>query len=311
MGLCWNASTFAISIPDNRISEIVASIECLLSNKVYVTARRLAKIGGRIISLMPVIGNVARIKTRSLFRCIEARHSWDRVFCLCDQAVIDELLFWKANVSRLNRRKLCQYELPFAVIFTDAGSFACAGFTQGSDPNVFHYMWNDKEIDMSSTWREVKAIELYLRQFVHNLQSKTVKFFTDSKCAESVIAVGSSKPHLHELALSIFSVCAQNSIDLEVQWVPRSLNKTADTLSKVFDYDDWGVSIAFFRFVDDMFGPHSFDRFANSQNCKLPSFSSRFATPCTSGIDAFSMDWAGHNNWLVPPVSLVPKAIIV
>ena len=52
-------------------------------------------------------------------------------------------------------------------------------------------------------------------------------------------------------------MCAQNSIDLEVQWVPRSLNTTADSLSKVFDYDDWGVSIAFFRFVDDIFGPHS------------------------------------------------------
>ena len=70
LGLCWNTSTFAISIPDTRISEIAASIGCLLNNKAYVTARRLAKIGGRIISLIPVIGNVARIKTRSLFRCI-------------------------------------------------------------------------------------------------------------------------------------------------------------------------------------------------------------------------------------------------
>ena len=70
---------------------------------------------------------------------------------------------------------------------------------------------------MSSNSREIKAIELYLRQFAHKLQRKTVKFFTDSKCAESVIAIGSPRPLLNELAPSIFSVYAQNSIDLGLQ----------------------------------------------------------------------------------------------
>ena len=38
---------------------------------------------------------------------------------------------------------------------------------------------------------------------------------------------------------------------------------------------------------------------------KLPIFNSKFLCPKTSLVDAFSVSWEGHNNWLVPPVELV------
>jgi hypothetical protein len=31
--------------------------------------------------------------------------------------------------------------------------------------------------------------------------------------------------------------------------------------------------------------------------------------PGTNGVDAFAFDWSSDNNWIVPPVSLVCKAI--
>ena len=31
--------------------------------------------------------------------------------------------------------------------------------------------------------------------------------------------------------------------------------------------------------------------------------------PDSEGVDAFCQDWGGENNWLVPPVSLVPRVI--
>ena len=34
-------------------------------------------------------------------------------------------------------------------------------------------------------------------------------------------------------------------------------------------------------------------------------FYSKFWCPGTEGVDAFSADWAGENNWLVPPVYLI------
>ena len=209
LGLCWDSSSYSISIPERRISELIDVIDSVLCSLSSVSARLLARVGGKVISMMPVIGNVARIKTRFLFRCIEARQSWDRKFCLSDQTVINELQFWRSNAVTLNTKRLCNIELPTVVTFTDASSYACAAYTQNSDFDVFHYMLCDTEILMSSTWRALKAIELYLQHFEDRLQGKRVKCFTDSQCAESVITVGSSKPHLHGLAISVFSICAR------------------------------------------------------------------------------------------------------
>ena len=117
------------------------------------------------------------------------------------------------------------------------------------------------------------------------------------------------KPDLHELALSIFRLALGNTIDLQVDWVPRPLNEHADTISRFIDFDDWGVSLQFFNHVDSFWGPHSVDRFAKSHNTKLTRFYSRFWNRGCEGVDAFCCNWVGENNWLVPPVSLVPRVI--
>ena len=82
----------------------------------------------------------------------------------------------------------------------------------------------------------------------------------------------------------IFSVCVENGISIDVQWIPRELNAKCDAISIFFYYDDWGVSQDLFEFVDRLFGPHSFDRFANSQNFVIKKFNSKFHTPDTSGV---------------------------
>ena len=124
-----------------------------------------------------------------------------------------------------------------------------------------------------------------------------------------IVQCGSRKPDLHVLAMSIFSVCLQNSINIDIQWIPRDLNTEADNISKLFDFDDWGVSKEFFEFLDSIFGPHSLDRFADSNNKKLEKFNSKFYTPGTSGVDAFAFNWNGDNNWLVPTINLVIRVI--
>ena len=88
----------------------------------------------------------------------------------------------------------------------------------------------------------------------------------------SIIRNGSMKPNLHKLALSISRLELQNTIDLHVDWVPRSLNEHADAISRFIDCDDWGVSLHFFTYVDGIWGPHSVDRFANSHNFELTRF---------------------------------------
>jgi hypothetical protein len=49
------------------------------------------------------------------------------------------------------------------------------------------------------------------------------------------------KSELQSLAIEIFNVCIRKNISIEVKWIPREQNQTADAYSKVFNYDDWSI----------------------------------------------------------------------
>ena len=84
-------------------------------------------------------------------------------------------------------------------------------------------MWSESEAARSSTWRELKSIELYLRSSKDHLKGKSVRVFTDNKSCVSIVSCGSSKAELHDLALSIFELCVKYAVSLEVQWIPREM----------------------------------------------------------------------------------------
>ena len=109
----------------------------------------------------------------------------------------------------------------------------------------------------------------YLASFSTTLSGCAVQWFTDNRNFPPIIRNGSMKSDLHQLALSIFRLILRNSIDLQVDWILRSLNEPADAISMIVDYDDWSVSLELFHHVDRIWGPHSVVRFANSNNHKL------------------------------------------
>jgi len=117
------------------------------------------------------------------------------------------------------------------------------------------------------------------------------------------------KLDLHLLSFGIHAFCKNLDIVLQVQWIPRELNVEADALSREIDLDDWGVAQDFFNMIDQIWGPHSVDRFADNFNTKLSKFNSKYWCRGTSHVDAFSLSWEMENNWVVPPISLVVKAI--
>ena len=51
------------------------------------------------------------------------------------------------------------------------------------------------------------------------------------------------------------------------------------------------------------------DRFANAVNAQLPRFNSRCWVVGTEAVDAFTVNWQGDNNWLCPPVYLIPRVL--
>ena len=95
------------------------------------------------------------------------------------------------------------------------------------------------------------------------------------------------KFNLHQMAFAVFSICLRAHIELDIQWIPRSLNEKADCLSKIVDYDDWEITPQLFKLLNEKFRPYTVDCFADCNNCKVHKFYSRFWNPGSAGIDAF------------------------
>ena len=308
LGFSWNLISCKLQIPQRKIDDILNLVAFILNSSYRVKVRQLAKICGKLIALTPAVGNVTQIMTRNIFSVINIRDYWDQYVNIGKYPdCINELIFWRDNLPLLKAVDLVKNISNFH-IFTDASDTGAAGFIQNST-KILHKMWLETERGRSSTWREVKAIQLCVSAFSKLLQNSIVTFHTDNKNAVSIINKGSKVQELQQLSLEIYRCCLLENITLHIIWLPRKENEQADLLSRIIDIDDWGISSEYFQFLDDLWGPHTFDRFANMDNNKVDKFSSLYWNPGSSAVDAFSCHWAQENNLLVPPVSLVCKCI--
>jgi len=311
IGYMWNAEEFSISIPERRITDLMSSLQSIIDNLPFTTARKLAQCVGKIISMQAVVGNIAKLMSKYIYMYIETRVSWDSVLRLeANDPCIEELVFWNDNVKSLNLKRLLDYAVPEVIIYSDASSVATGAYMVKVADSIFHRNWSVTECSKSSTYRELKGVTLALDAYKDRLQNRSVQWFSDSQSCVKIVSSGSMKSELQFEAIQIYNICIQNNIRLNVAWVPRGDNTIADEISKYFDRDDWGVSKEFFNFMDSVWGPFTVDRFANDQNTKLSRFNSKYWCVNTSGVDAFAQNWESENNWLVPPIHLVCKVII-
>ena len=87
-------------------------------------------------------------------------------------------------------------------VFTVASNIGAAGYVDGYDL-IMHKHWASNEAMISSTWREVKAIQLSLDSFKHLLRNSSVTFVTDNQNAACIVKKESKIPELQALALWI------------------------------------------------------------------------------------------------------------
>ena len=239
-------------------------------------------------------------QTRYLHTVIaeKSKVSWSAKFNIGRYAYDDalaEIFFWKNNVRRLNNKYFHEYAIPSVLVCSDASNMTCGGIIAGT--NIVCYCnWNDQQSKQSLTWRELFVIRFSLCSFITVLASKTVNCRSDSKTAVKILTIGSSKPELYKIALTL-----DNKITLLPEWVPRNLNTQADVVSKSVDFDDWRTS-AFFEYLNRLWGPHTIDRFTSYKSTHLARFNCRYFVPGTEAVDAFTTTWAGRSNWLVRPI---------
>ena len=316
LGISWDLLNATLTIPQPRVDRLLSALGVFKNKLPFVTPRFIASIVGKIISLSPCVGNVSLIMSRFLQSAVFFRHDWDTPLDLSRfqffPQCLDEVNFWLDNCVKLNCKKLFEYSQPVVIVCTDASDFACGGhahFVDKEEFDLFYQAFSSMESTLDSNGRELLAILYALRSFKALVRGKVVKLYTDNKNASIISMKGSMSLRLQRQALEIFQFCAMNNVTVEIEWIPRSLNEYADSLSRVVDFDDWSVSTAFFDYIASLFGSFTVDRFASHYSAKCARFYSKFWCPSSEGVDAFSVDWAGENNWLVPPVYLIGRTI--
>ena len=79
----------------------------------------------------------------------------------------------------------------------------------------------------------------------------------------------------------------------------------ADELSWIEDANDCILDCFCLMSVDRLWGPHQVERFSSEKTKQLDRFCSRLLNPGCEAPNAFTVLWAGDNNWLFPPPFLV------
>ena len=310
LGIELNTFENTYRVTDERISSLLSSIDKLLKSP-FTTARILSRIAGKVVSMKFVLSNLIRLRTRNLYKCIELQPTWDcKLNMLEFPEAHKEILFWRDNISVLNKRSSINILQNKTVIKSDASDHGIGAILfESSGRKECFRMFDEGEATKNSTWRELEAIRFSLQSFAPRITGKSISWQTDNMAAKYICSSGSNKSDLQSLAININNLSRLFDIDLEVSWISRRFNASADYISKLVDTDDWELTDGFFRLIDGLWGPFTIDRFASYDNTKCERFNSKFCVPGTEAVDAFTQDWRFENNLWVPPVNLITRVL--
>ncbi|CAC5392225.1 unnamed protein product [Mytilus coruscus] len=152
--------------------------------------------------------------------------SWNSCIVLSKASFI-QINFWEENLGRVNVKSFTSDFSCQSVVYSDASNTGYGVYIVETPFNIAH--------------------------------DKRIKWFSDhgdNHNVVSIVAKGSMKPELQDIALCIFENCLTHNISIDADWVHRTFNEKADYISRIIDYDDWGVGEQLFTYLDSLWGPH-------------------------------------------------------
>lgn len=309
LGYILNLVDGIFTVPDRKVKQLLQLLDFVVAHHYCVTARSLAQLTGIIISMGLALGQVSRLMTRSLYVNLNSAPSLSSWISLSEDAV-KEIHFWIDNFAEVVGEPIWKLSPKVDVIsFSDASGTGWGGYLVNMSDTVARGNWSAEDLHESSTFRELKAVRLVLESFAHLIINKECVQRTDNQGTCSVLCNGSRIPKLQKEAVRIFALCRAQGIRLTPEWIPRCLNQKADYWSKVIDTNDWMLNPVHFQELDILWGPHTVDRFSSYNSKQLVRFCSRWPCPGCEVVDSFTVDWKNDNNWMVPPVYLIPRIL--
>lgn len=299
-----------LTIPKERITKVKRDIARIL-RKGTATARGLARVAGQCISMTKAV-LPAKLLLRNLYRCLAQKKSWQDSLCI-DPATEVDLRWWHTALTSWNGRTFKSGCKDIVQIATDAsqegwGAKVLGGQDSKSKAQGF---WDSDMAQNSSNQRELTAVLLALMSFLERLKGKTVQILTDNICTAAYVNFqGGPCEQLHRVATKIWTLVLTNNIDITAKYLRGVLNVQADELSRVQSQYEWALHPRLFQYLDNVWGPHTIDRFASMNTTQTVKYNSRFLDPCCLGVDAlYQSDWGYENNFVNAPITVLDRVI--
>ena len=132
---------------------------------------------------------MAQIMTRYLSMDILRAYTWNCYIKLSAES-LEQVVFWKNNIKKINVRKLKSYNVCSKIVYSDASHSGYAGYEVQSTNGITHGQWSPVESAQSSTWRELKAVHNILLSLGKYLEHSRIKWFTDNTSVCSIVEKG-------------------------------------------------------------------------------------------------------------------------
>ena len=300
--------TPTISVQREKLTALKKDIRRLIAaghQRQGITARRLARTLGTLVANSPAI-EPTPIMTRHLFSCLRQKTAWESLIYL-DADAMEELNWWHANIREWKSTSTA-LTTPTMVMTTDASTTGWGAILEGH--STAHGFFPPEIQTRSSNYRELYAVFLALSAFKEKIHGQHLLLRTDNITTMYYInGQGGPHKHLNKLAKLIFWAVKKCHASLQSLHLPGDLNTRADELSRLNPVTEWSLHQETFQQLEDLWGPHSVDRFATSNNSQLPRYNSRFYDPQAEATDAMTQSWKGENNYICPPWRMLPQVV--
>jgi hypothetical protein len=312
LGFKINLADFKLQLTDEKKKGIIDTLKELRSQE-YLSSRQLASILGKLsaasqsLLVAPLyFRRLQNIQRKLLTSQGEPNYSNQT---LVQGLLAEELDWWISNFENIRPAPI-MFPPVVLTIYTDSSVLGWGAHSNGTS---IQGRWTTDLQKEHINYLELLAIRNGLFAFAKNLHDSSIQIYSDNSSAVAVLRkLGSVRSHkLNQLALEIWEWAISRNLMILALHIPGKSNVLADAASRFFsDRNSWKLFDKFFNVLEQKWGPHDIDMFADSFNHQLPSYVSWKPDPGSVAVDAFTLDWKKFKNvYVFPPFGLIARVI--
>ena len=197
-----------------------------------------------------------------------------------------------------------------AVGSVDAGPRGWGGQLQRNQAPVYGF-WDAQEAAMHITWRELRAVRLFIEANLGRLSGRRLLLHEDNQAVVAIVhSLTSKSPALMQELRDLVRVLDAHDISLRARYIRSEDNVVADYFSRIARAREYCIDTQLFDLATSWWGTCSVDAFASDASSKLPRFWAESSGSGAEAVDAFSQPWQLEERvWAHPPPSLLPQLV--